>query len=306
MTQILRSKFYSALTCISLLFCHPCEEGEFSRSEKRSSPGGCRNPAFRMDSGSSPEWQNIMICNWVHSKTSSLLQYLYRLPCIATEYFWMIELWCPRRSQFIGSCMSRSEYISKCVDSSIEVWACSEVSVILPLLMIEDRTERRRCISDILRLCLELRIHEFSTRRDESLKCKLITRFWSDHTIVDHDEFSDLQWLQRLEISDDFIWIFQISILDRSLNIAYPLWLLRLLDDLVGCIIIIRRFEEKSFITRLESARLQCILECDIVIDPSCSRFFEVDARNILESMEGETCGECLELVSCSDFLFLK
>ena len=108
--------------------------------------------------------------------------------------------------------MGRTQNIVERVDSGIEGSLGCKVSIILPLLMIEEGREGGGGISDILRLSLQIWIYEFRTCWNKSLEGNLISWLWSDHTIVDKDKRSYLQGCDGCEITRALIWILQIGI----------------------------------------------------------------------------------------------
>lgn len=158
----------------------------------------------------------------------------------------------------------------------------------------------------LLVLGFELWIDELGSGWDKSLEGDLVASFSGDESIRNIDEFTDDESIDRFEIGDDIFWIFESFVIDFLSHISCPFLVFGLFHRLVGVIVIVRLFDEESFISRCDISRWDLIVHRDIVIERSLTGFLEVEIGAILELIERDTLGECVEFVFDIDSFVLE
>lgn len=212
----------------------------------------------------------------------------------------MIELEGSRWQELVRSCVGRTYNISESVYSGFERRNRSEVAVVLPFLVFEDG------FLLILRvLGLELRIHELRSRRDKPFVGHLIASFPDDDSVIGIHELPDSQTVERLEVGDYFLWIFQIPEIERSAQIVRPFLFFGFFDTLVSVVVEVGLFEEESGVTGPDILGWDLVVHGDIIVEISPSDLLEMERGIVPELVESESFREDVEFVLLVDsFLF--
>lgn|GEM_PF-7102200 len=149
----------------------------------------------------------------------------------------------------------------------------------------------------LLILGLELWIDELGPRWDESLEGDLIASLSGDETIGNIDEFADSEVLDRFQIGDNLFRIFEIFVPDFSLHVSCPFLILGFFHRFVGIVVVVRLFDEESFVSRCDIPSRDLVLHRDIIVERPLSGFLDVEIGGILELVESNNLRESVELV---------